>query len=245
MQTETEQIARGDVADKGRRVREMFDRIARRYTLVNTLISFGRDAHWRRRAVRAAAVQPGDCLLDCCCGPGELADAFAAGDPAPAQITASDFSPRMLAAAERRQAGRAKPLRLVQADAMKLSFEASSFDIVSCAFGLRNLADPKEGLAEFFRVLRPGGRVAILEFSLPAGRLMRACYLLYFRRVLPVIGGLISGDLGAYRYLPKSVESFFSPVQIADMVEAVGFRDVRQESLSAGIATITTARRVG
>ena len=228
---------------KSVRVRNMFDRIARRYSLVNSLISFGQDRRWRARAVRLAAVNPADRLLDVCCGPGEFSDAFAAADPAPATITACDFSTEMLAAAQRRQSRRRRPLELLLADALHLPFADASFDLVSCAFGVRNLADPAAGLAEFARVLAPGGRVVILEFSLPRNRLMRAGYRFYFHNVLPIIGGLVSGDFGAYRYLPRSVESFFSPRQLADMVEASGMHDVRQQPLTGGVAVVTTATK--
>lgn len=223
-------------------IRAMFDRIARTYSLVNTLVSFGQDSRWRRAAARLAEVHPTDEMLDVCCGPGEFADAFAAGEPSPARIVACDFSSRMLAMAERRQHRRARPLELLCADATELPFADGSFDMVSCAFGLRNLAEPRAGLAEFYRVLRPGGRLVILEFSMPAG-LPGAIYRIYFRHALPAIAGLISKDRHAYRYLPRSVESFFAPGELGVIVESVSFVKVRQRRLACGIATVTLARR--
>ncbi len=232
-----------DAPDKAERVLRMFDRIARRYTLVNTIISLGQDGRWRREAVRLARIRPGDRLLDVCCGPGELADAFAAARPAPAEIVACDFSPQMLRQAERRQRLRTLPLRLVQADAMDLPFPDGRFDLVSCAFGVRNLSDARAGLGEFARVLAPGGRLVVVEFAMPPGRLLRAGYRLYFTRLLPRIGGLISGQRSAYAYLPRSVETFFSPDRIADMFRGVGLGDVRQRRMTLGAAVATVGTR--
>jgi demethylmenaquinone methyltransferase/2-methoxy-6-polyprenyl-1,4-benzoquinol methylase len=221
----------------------MFDRIARRYSLVNSLTSFGLDRHWRRAAVQLAAAQPTDRLLDVCCGTGDLADAFAEIDPHPAEIVATDFSPRMIAAAQARQSLRARPITLLQADATALPWPDASFDIVSCGFGLRNVSDPARALTEFFRVLRPGGRVVILEFGLPSQPVLRAMFRVYFHLALPAIGGLVSGDFRAYRYLPRSVERFFSAGQVADMVKAAGFADVRQQLLTHGVAAVTVGTR--
>ncbi|MCG3178772.1 MAG: Demethylmenaquinone methyltransferase [Phycisphaerae bacterium] len=229
--------------DKARRVRAMFDRIARTYTRVNSIISFGRDAHWRRRAVRLADPHPGERLLDCCCGPGELADAFLAAQPALGRVVGLDFSAGMIRMADARQASRRRRLELMLGDAMNLPFDEESFDLVSCAFGVRNLSDPAAGLAEFARVLAPGGRAVVLEFAMPRRRLMRSGYRLYFNRVLPVLGGLISGDRGAYAYLPRSVETFFQPGQIVDMLKMVGLCDIVQAPLTCGVAVVTIGRK--
>ena len=227
----------------GPSIRAMFDRIARRYSLVNTLTSFGLDRHWRREAVQLAAARPADRLLDVCCGPGDLADAFAEADPHPDEIVATDFSARMIAAAQARQAARVTPITLLQADATALPWPDATFDIVSCGFGLRNVCDPTAALREFLRVLRPGGRVVILEFGLPSQWALRAIFRVYFHLVLPAIGGLVSGDFRAYRYLPRSVERFFSARQVADMVQAAGFADVHQRLLTHGVAAVTVGTR--
>ncbi len=232
-----------DLAGKAARVRAMFDRIAGAYSLVNTLVSFGRDKHWRREAVRLAKVRHGDELLDVCCGPGELADAFAAARPAPARITACDFSEGMLDAARRRQRRRARPIQLVLADAADLPFSDASFDIVSCGFGLRNLADAAAGLAEFHRVLRPGGRLVLLEFAMPPARLPRAIYRLYFLHVLPAVAGLVSGDWQAYRYLPRSVLSFPDRAGIVASLRQAGFTVVDVFPLTRGIVSVYRARK--
>jgi demethylmenaquinone methyltransferase/2-methoxy-6-polyprenyl-1,4-benzoquinol methylase len=230
-------------ADKADRVKRMFDRIARTYTLVNSVISFGQDAGWRRKAVLMADPLPGDRLLDVCCGPGEFADAFADHNPPPDRIVGLDFSAGMIEMAEQRQRRRDRLMELVQGDATDLPFEGGSFDTVCCAFGVRNLSDPATGLAEFARVLAPGGRVVILEFALPANRLLRWGYQLYFNHVLPRVGGLISGDRAAYAYLPRSVETFFQPADIADMLKAVGLVRVRQAPLTMGVAWSTVAEK--
>lgn len=221
----------------------MFDRIARRYSLINTLTSFGCDASWRRRAVAMARVRASDRLLDVCCGPGDLADEFARHSPAPARIVGCDFSSRMIEEAQRRQSRRAKPIELVQGDAMHMPFGDASFDVVSCAFGVRNLADPSAGVAEFARVLAPGGRVVILEFAEPRGCVFGAMYRFYFRRVLPRLAWVLGGDRQAYEYLPRSVASFFSPEQLADILEAAGFVRIRRQPVTMGIATITVGQR--
>lgn len=230
-------------AERADGIRLMFDRIARRYSRVNTLISLGLDAHWRQSAVRAARVRPGDRLLDVCCGPGELADAFAAANPPPREITAVDFSAQMIAAAQHRQPGRRVPLHLIRADATRLPLPDACVEIVSCAFGLRNIVDANAALAEFRRVLRPGGRLVILEFAMPQWAPLRWAYRLYFRWVLPLVGGLAGRSRPAYRYLPDSVERYFSPGQLADKIRLARFDDVRQQPLSAGIAVVTTACR--
>jgi len=229
--------------DKADRVRGMFDRVARRYSRINTIVSLGLDAGWRRRAVAMADVQPGDRLLDCCCGPGEFADAFAAGSPAPSHIVGVDFSEPMLRMARARQRRRPRPIELRQADAMRLPFADASFELVSCAFGLRNLADAPAALAEWARVLAPGGRLVILEFAMPANRVARGFYQLYSRYALAAIGGLISGQWRAYRYLPRSVETFFAPARIVDMLDAGGLVDIRQRRLTLGVAVVTVARK--
>jgi demethylmenaquinone methyltransferase/2-methoxy-6-polyprenyl-1,4-benzoquinol methylase len=230
-------------ADKARRVERMFDRIARTYTLVNSVISFGQDDGWRRKAVLMAGPLLGDRLLDVCCGPGEFADAFAAHDPPPARVVGLDFSAGMIAMARQRQRRRDRPFELIQGDALQLPFDDESFDIVCCAFGVRNLGDPRAGLAEFARVLAPGGRVVILEFAMPANALMRWGYRLYFNHVLPLVGGLISGDRDAYAYLPRSVETFFQPREIADMLRTVGLGPIRQASMSFGATWATVAEK--
>ena len=236
-----------EAADKRERVRRMFDAIAPRYRLVNSLFSGGRDAVWRRRTVAIAGVGPDDDVLDVACGTGDLARAFLRAGPR--SVVGCDFSHRMLReAATARSAGRAGSadglIRWCEADALQLPWCAGSFSVVSCAFGIRNFQDLDAGLSEMHRVLRPGGRCVILEFTRPNRRFARGLYELYTGRVMPVLASLISGDkTGAYRYLPRSVVSFVEPAILCGMLERAGFVGVRATPLTFGAVTVYLARR--
>ena len=223
--------------DKAARVRAMFDEIAPTYSRVNTVLSLGRDAYWRRRAVALAETAATDRVLDVACGTGDFATTFAAASPT--VIVGCDFSPRMLRLAALRNR---RPIRWCQADAQALPFPDESFSLVSCAFGVRNFQDLDRGLAEMHRVLTPDGRAVILEFSVPRMPLWPSLYLFYFHRVLPRLAALISRDrFGAYRYLPQSVASF---VDEADMIARLcrpGFGLVESHRLTIGIVTVFIA----
>ncbi len=240
-------LASGPHADaaKAEKVRRMFAAIARRYDLNNTLHSFGRDAAWRRAAVRLAGVRDGDEVLDVACGTGALTRAFASARPAPARVVGADFTAEMLDVARERPRDprrRAAPIEYRLADAMALPFPDSSFDVVSIAFGIRNVADPAAVLREFRRVLRPGGRLVVLEFDRP--RIAPIAWLndLYTARVMPVSASLIAGDRsGAYRYLPRSVATFASRAEMARMLAASGFVSVAQTPLTFGVCVIHRA----
>jgi demethylmenaquinone methyltransferase/2-methoxy-6-polyprenyl-1,4-benzoquinol methylase len=228
-----------EVQDKARRVRAMFNAVAPTYELVNTLTSFGRDAHWRRRAVELARVAAEDRILDLACGTGDLARAFAAVRPAPNMVVGTDFASEMI-----HRAGGSSPPTVFwcQADVMALPFANEQFTTVSCAFGVRNLQDLTAGFREMYRVLSPAGRAVILEFSLPSARASRALFNLYFIHVLPVIATLISHDRsGAYRYLPRSVLRFPNRAQIVDLLREVGFDRIEVHPLTFGIAVVYVA----
>lgn len=225
--------------DKALRVRAMFDAIAPTYERVNRWLSLGRDASWRRRAVAMAAVQPSDRVLDVACGTGDFARAFAKAGPA--QVVGSDFSAPMLALAAARPFSRAQWCR---ADGLALPFTDGSFDVVSCAFGIRNFQSLARGLSEFHRVLRPGGRAVILEFSIPSFQLAAGMYRLYFRNILPRLATWISGDrTGAYDYLPQSVETFLDEPALRRALAEAGFASCIARRLTAGIVTIYLARK--
>jgi demethylmenaquinone methyltransferase/2-methoxy-6-polyprenyl-1,4-benzoquinol methylase len=178
-------------------VREMFGRIAPRYDLLNHLLSLDVDKTWRRRVAKQYSAILHDAnarVLDLCCGTGDLAFAFRKEAPQGAAITGSDFVPEMLVRARAKAAASGAKVNFVEADALALPFADGSFDLVSCAFGFRNLANYERGLLEIHRVLKPGGAVAILEFAEPRGRVFGALYRIYFRRILPRLGGWISGN---------------------------------------------------
>lgn len=230
----------GSERDAARAVREMFTRITPRYDLLNHLLSFNLDRLWRRRAARRLGhilARPGARALDLCCGTGDLALAFAVqaarAGTAGANIFGADFVLPMLARARAKSARAGMPIGWLAADALRLPLADASCDLVSAAFGFRNLANYRAGLAEFRRVLRSGGELALLEFSAPQG-LLAPFYRFYFTRVLPRVGGWLSGSAAAYRYLPASVERFPAPEALADLMRDAGFRDVRVERWAAG-----------
>jgi demethylmenaquinone methyltransferase/2-methoxy-6-polyprenyl-1,4-benzoquinol methylase len=241
----------GDEQETSRRVREMFSGIAPRYDLLNHLLSGRLDNVWRRRVARRFAptlARADSRVLDLCCGTGDLA--FALARDGAAQITGADFSHEMLALARSKSAALGKgaaaaigAIEFVEADALRLPFADSTFDLVTTAFGFRNLANYDEGLKEIRRVLRPGGEIGILEFSEPRGKLFGALYRFYFRRILPTLGGMISGNSAAYSYLPRSVGRFPSPEELAAQMAAAGFGDVRFVRWTGGIVALHTARR--
>lgn len=229
-------------AQKPDKVRAMFAAIARSYDLNNTLHSFGRDAAWRRTAVRMAGLRTNDVVLDVACGTGELTREFARATPRPAQVIGVDFTPEMLDLARVKapvaSSCATSPPRIEyeQGDAMALRFEDASFDVVSIAFGIRNVADPAQALAEFRRVLRPGGRLVVLEFATPKNPVIAAGNALYCGRIMPLTATLIARDRsGAYRYLPRSVGSFVSRERMRAMIAEAGFTSVTDTPLTFGV----------
>jgi demethylmenaquinone methyltransferase/2-methoxy-6-polyprenyl-1,4-benzoquinol methylase len=229
------------------RIRRMFDGIAPRYDLLNHLLSLNVDRAWRRRVTRLVPLTTG-ALLDLCTGTGDLAFEYDRASGARLPIVAADFSGEMLtrAVAKSRRRGSDPRIGFVQADAQRLPFANDTFEVVTVAFGLRNVSDPDRGLMEMVRVTRPGGRVAILEFSRPRHWLFGRAYRAYFRYLLPVVGQLFSrsGDK-AYAYLPASVMEFPDGEALADRMRAAGLRDVRYTSFSLGIATLYVGSKGG
>jgi len=231
------------VPDKAERVQAMFDAIAPSYDLNNRVHSAGRDQAWRRRLVRAAEVSPGETVLDVACGTGDLALAFT-GTPA-ARVLGMDFAAGMLDRARAKGAGPAGPCYQA-ADAMRLPLADGSVDVVSIAFGIRNVVDPAAALAEFYRVLAPGGRLLILEFGRPRVPLFRAIYHVYFHHVMPRTASWLARDrTEAYRYLPRSVDTFIDRDRLVAMMEAAGFEAVASERLTLGICMLYRGRREG
>lgn len=218
-------------------VREMFDQIAPRYDLLNHLLSLNIDRLWWRRAAhnfRGILKQPQAQILDICCGTGQMASSllkWREGDAAP--LLAADFAHQMLLrASERLPAAR---VTLIEADALRLPMADASLDLVTTAFGFRNLANYQSGLRELQRVLRPGGSLGILDFAEPEGVLGKL-YSTYFHRILPRIGAAVSGVAGAYQYLPESVEKFPGPKRMLEGMEEAGFSQVSWTAYNFGIA---------
>lgn len=220
-------------------VRGMFGRVAHRYDLLNHLLSFQLDRYWRAytvRQVRPVLNKPGARVLDLCCGTGDLLLALERARGAP--VLGSDFCQPMLIEARRKSLRRSAATALVNADALQMPFADASLDLITVAFGFRNFANYRKGLRELRRLLRPGGCLAILEFSQPPNRLFAALYRFYSKVFLPRIGALLSGDGDAYRYLPESVEKFPGPRELADEMAAAGFGAVRHTLLSFGIVAL-------
>ncbi len=222
-------------------VRGMFGRIAPRYDLLNHLLSMNIDRYWRARTIsRVAAVlhQANAKVLDVCCGTGDLTLALNS-QPHSAQIYGSDFCHPMLQKAMSKSANS----HWLEADALQLPVADASFDLVTTAFGFRNLANYHSGLLELHRILKPGGTLAILEFTTPPNPLIAELYGFYSRAILPTIGGMISGSKDAYKYLPESVRKFPDADGLADQMRDAGFENVRFERMTAGIVALHLGNR--
>jgi demethylmenaquinone methyltransferase/2-methoxy-6-polyprenyl-1,4-benzoquinol methylase len=208
----------------------MFDRIARRYDLVNTVLSAGADAGWRLRAAHATELKPGGSAIDVACGSGKLTEQLARVAGPDGRVVGLDFSTQMLEVARRGHPG----MKFWEGDALNLPFEDGSFDASTIAFGLRNLADPVRGLREMLRVVKSGGRAVVLEFVRPPRGLVGATYRVYLKTILPAIGGALSGQLSAYNYLSQSIDSYRTADELRALAEVAGWKGVRYVQMGAG-----------
>jgi demethylmenaquinone methyltransferase/2-methoxy-6-polyprenyl-1,4-benzoquinol methylase len=218
----------------------MFDAIAARYDLLNHLLSAGLDNQWRRRAVASLQLTPGETVLDLCAGTGDLAIAAHRAAPGVRRVVGVDFSGAMLAIGKSK-AIRVRSIVFVRGDATQIPLGDGTIDAATIGFGIRNVERPGTACREVLRVLRPGGRLAILEFALPRSSVLRNFYLWYFRHVLPRIGRLVSRHPSAYTYLPASVEAFPSPEEFCDELRSAGFGTVRAAPLTLGIVYLYVA----
>ncbi len=232
------------LTDKGRGIRDMFDRIAPRYDLLNRVLSLGIDRRWRRFAVRQLDIPRGGMVLDIATGTGDVALEIGRQTDDSVKIVGSDFTQGMLALGRDKIA--ASPFRdrimLVNAPCEAMPHPDGIFDGITIAFGIRNVVDRQQGLCEMARVLKPGGRAVILEFATPRNRFFRAVYYFYFRRILPWLGGLIS-QRSAYQYLPDSVLEFPNRQEFKEMMEQAGFVNVKVFDLTGGIAAVHVGTR--
>lgn len=222
-------------------VQSMFDRIARRYDLMNRVMTMGIDRRWRAAAIRAAKVDPSTRALDVCCGTGDIS--FMLAEAGAERVVGLDFSGGMLEQARRRQRGHRDPsaarrIEFVQGDALALPFDDDSFDVVTVSFGVRNVEDLALAFREFARVGRPGARIVCLEITRPKSRVANRFYDVWFDRVVPLLGGLISRDRAAYTYLPESTRGFPRPPRLAEVIRAAGIGEVSWRRYGGGIVAL-------
>lgn len=227
---------------KREQVEHMFDRISPKYDLLNRLFSLGTDQAWRRKVVRYVGQEPVEHLLDVATGTADLA---ILGARVAKQVTGADISEGMLTQGREKvkAAGLEGRVTLVQGDAAALPFADATFDAITVAFGVRNFEDLPAGLGGMVRVLRPGGRLFVLEFSKPTAFPVKQLFRFYFHRVMPVIGRLVSKDTAAYSYLPESVDAFPEGPAFVALLKQAGLRDVRREALTFGVATLYSGRK--
>ncbi len=227
-------------ACKGPIIRKLFARISPRYDLVNHVLSLSIDRIWRWKTARLFSSPSSSRVLDLFCGTGDLARALASRG---ADVVGADFCPEMIRLAQEKP-GPGGPLRFVAADALRLPFPDREFDLVTAAFGVRNLEDLDRGLSEMIRVVRPGGRVGILEFSRPTTAWLRAVYGAYLRWIVPSVGGWVSGDPPSYRYLSGSIRTFPDQAGLEERLRSAGLTGVTHRNLSGGIAAIHMGRKI-
>ena len=221
-------------------VREMFSSIARRYDVTNVVLSFGVDRWWRHVSVAAAGTGPGMRVLDCATGTGDLALAFRRTG---AEVVGTDFSPAMLVQAREKSRAAGLEVTFETADALALPYPDASFDVASISFGIRNVDDPVKCLQEMARVVKPGGKVLVLEFGQPRG-LWGAMYRLYSRVVMPAVGGLLTGNRAAYQYLPRTAAAFPAGEKFVDLMDQSGvFGSHAAKPLTGGIAWLYVGTR--
>ncbi len=230
---------------KKEKVQKMFDNIAPTYDKLNHIMSLNVDKLWRRHALKEIVDGTPQRILDVACGTGDSTISIARAAAEGTKVTGADISEGMMALVTEKaeKAGVLDRIDLQVADGEALPYEEGTFDRVTCAFGIRNFEHKEKGLEEFRRVLRPGGRAVILELSVPQNKVLRWAYDLYFLHILPWVGGKVSGDKAAYKYLPASVHNFPAPKEFCRMMEEAGFRSVRFRTFTFGLCRMFTGER--
>jgi demethylmenaquinone methyltransferase/2-methoxy-6-polyprenyl-1,4-benzoquinol methylase len=240
-------MAAAPLSKDARQIAGMFDAIAPRYDLLNQWLSAGFDRRWRRRAIRSLKLTGRETLLDLCTGTADVALAARAESNRARRVVGVDFASAMLKIAREKidQAGERASIALLRGDATQLPIETAGVDALSVAFGVRNVDDAVGACREMCRVLRPGGRLAILEFAIPKPAVVRGVYLFYFNRILPQLGRLVSHHATAYAYLPASVGAFPTPDEFAALLRDAGFVNVSASRLTFGIVYLYSATKAG
>jgi demethylmenaquinone methyltransferase/2-methoxy-6-polyprenyl-1,4-benzoquinol methylase len=231
--------------DKRRLVQDHFDTVAPRYDLTNTLLSFGLQHVWKRQAVAMLQLKEGERVVDVCGGTADLALLAARAVSPAGRLVVYDFNRAMMALGQDkvREAGAAQTIAFVQGDAESLAFPDRSFDAAMVGFGIRNLSDMEQGLREMHRVLKPGGRIMILEFSQPTSPWFKALYDFYSFTVMPLMGQIMVGSWQAYTYLPESIRLFPTPGELSETLRGLGFAEITYKPLSNGIAVVHVGKK--
>jgi demethylmenaquinone methyltransferase/2-methoxy-6-polyprenyl-1,4-benzoquinol methylase len=225
--------------DKKNKVKNIFDSIASRYDFLNHLLSFGVDRYWRRKALKLSKVGSESFLLDVACGTGDVA--IEAHKQGVRRIIGADFSHNMLGLF--REKSKWIEGRVIQTVAEKMPFRDNTFSHITVAFGVRNFYDIREGFRSFHRVLKPNGKATVIEFQMPENKVFKSLYKFYFKRILPLIGGIVSGNKGAYQYLPESVEDFNEKISLIDLLKEAGFKSLKNHKLTFGIVQVVIAEK--
>lgn len=227
------------MSDKKAQVKNMFDNIAGRYDFLNHFLSFGLDFYWRKKALKLTELNPDSILLDVACGTGDVA--IQARKMGVQKIYGADYSHNMLKLFENKSDWIAG--RLVQMVAESIPFKDESVTNVSVAFGVRNFYNIQEGFNSFYRVLKPNGKATIIEFRMPSNKILKAVYGFYFKNILPLLGGIISGDKAAYTYLPDSVEEFDKKVNLEKLLLNSGFSEIKKYNFTFGTVQVVIAQK--
>lgn len=228
-----------ELMEKRQKVRNIFDSIAFKYDFLNHLLSFGVDHYWRRKALKLSNVGSDSILLDVACGTGDVAiEAYKQGVR---NIIGADFSHNMLGLFKKKSEWIVG--KVIQTTAEQMPFPDSTFTNITVAFGVRNFYDIKEGFKSFHRVLKPNGKATVIEFQMPENKVFKSLYKFYFKKILPLIGGIVSKNKSAYQYLPESVEEFDEKISLVDLLKEAGFKLVKKYKLTFGIVQVVVAEK--